>query len=179
MVNLRLQMKKFNYFQGYTTFHLHLFDLAYARCSLMQRFDCFTLIGFILPGMHIRSELSLTFLWIECDLDPCISMKWKTVTGKSSYLRHDNGHIAMQILLFFANYLCFWGLKTGPFVIKGWIYDPSSNPCAETEWISKVISLPLTDIMDMSLRSVCRSYDLNAYTHRTTHNTCILKHEII
>lgn len=113
MVNLRLQMKKFNYFQGYTTFHLHLFDLAYARCSLMQRFDSFTLIGFILPGMHIRSELSLTFLWIECDLDPCISMKWKTVTGKSSYLRHDNGYIAMQILLFLQITYVFEASKQG------------------------------------------------------------------
>lgn len=35
--------------------NLHSFELAYPHCSLMQGFDCFTLIRFILSGMHIRS----------------------------------------------------------------------------------------------------------------------------
>lgn len=72
----------------------------------------------------------------------------------------------------FTNYLYLWDLKKQDICDKRinlWSPPPLSNLCRGTEWISKVTSLPQTDIMDMSLLSVCHSNDLNIYMYHTPH----------
>lgn len=137
----------------------------------MQGFDCFTLIGFLLSGMHIWSvsvcHIALEKMWFR----PQHVSELENSHCKMSYLRQNELYVyapKQQVFVFFvfftlhhniiplSNYSGEWDLINieDIWLIKEGICAPVSNLCARTGWFSKVTSLPHTDIMDMSLLSV-------------------------
>lgn len=154
--------------------HLHSFMLAYPYSSLMFGFDCFALIDFILPGMHIRSvsvsHIPLARIWFTTQ-----HVNKHTVTDKVRYFRcrlqrkKNIAVFAKDICLFFFFFYKYFIImfilskySDSIWLIKGESCAPHSNLCEATECFSKVIFLPWTDIMDVSLPSTFfHSHHLN------------------
>lgn len=151
------------------TAHSHSFVLAYSHRSCVRGFDCFTLIGFILPGMHIRSVSAppptATFLWIEYDLHHSLSSNKHALCGLMGYWMCGLRNSAKDICLSFAFYDGVY--PSGHFrwvrprknasvwLMKAGICAPSlQSVCRNRIVFVKVTFLPLTDVMDMSALSM-------------------------